>query len=158
MLYGYSVVQPGDYRLIRVYSPGFVERDISIWRYYPNLFSYENKAQLIDRRFFESPPIQEDHPIYRQQWIRNYAESIRQEFKLDNWIRIAAVTDLPLGMNWMEMDEFWMLAVTEAYNSYVKEQDDKQKQYKHDMEKQIENLKPHTSAFAGVPMPNFSQK
>lgn len=152
------MVQPGDFRVIRMYVPGWLERDIQVWRMYPDMFWYENKSQLIDVRFFESPPIHEDHPIYRNQWIRNYAESIRKEFRLDKWIRIAAVTQLPLGMTWMDMDEFWELAITEAYNDYIKEQDDKQKQYKHDMEKQINSLKPHQSAFAGVPMPNFSQK
>lgn len=122
------------------------------------MFRHENKAQLIDIRFFTYPPYDEDFPIYRKNWITSHAETIREEFNLDNWIRIAAVTNMPLGKTWMELDDFWRLAVIEAYNAYMKEQDDKQKQYMHKMEQQIESMKPHKSAFSDVPMPNFSQR
>ncbi len=53
------------------------------------------------------------------------------------------------------MDEFWIEALTEAVNAYVKEQNDQSNKSLKDMESRIESMRPQQSAFSGMPMPSL---
>lgn len=97
-------------------------------------------------------------PILRLSWIQHYGQIIRQEANLDSWVRIATVTHLPLGKDFLTMDDFWSEAVSTAVNSYVKEQNDQQSKSIKDMESRLESLKPQQSSFSGIPMPSFNQR
>jgi len=100
-----------------------------------------------------------DLPVIYVEWVKNLGGSLREQSKLDDWVRIAAVTSggIPLGMDYIKMDPFWVEALTQAVNSYVEDQNKAQKDVMEAMNSKIENLKPNQSLLAGAPKPSFIQ-
>jgi hypothetical protein len=60
-------------------------------------------------------------------------------------------------MDYLSMDPFWVEALTQAINSFVKDQNDAQKEVMEGMNRKIEELKPAQSLLAGTPRPSFTQ-
>lgn len=121
-----------------------------------NPFCWQHKSETVDARF-RRQPVDPDILSYWRAWIESVGSVIREQARLDDWVRLAAVCNVPLGMSYVELDMFWMEAITQAVNAYAKDQNQSQKEMMEGMTKKIEELKPSQSLLAGNPRPSFIQ-
>lgn len=119
---------------------------------------WEGKSNNVDDRFL-STPIDPDLPLLYIEWVKHLGESLREQAKLDNWVRISAASSggVPLGMEYIKMDPFWIEAITQSVNAYIEDQNKAQKEVMDAMNSKIEDMKPNQSLLAGAPRPSFNQ-
>lgn len=81
------------------------------------------------------------------------AENIRQQAQLDNWIRVASIShmDLFAGMGYLDLCEYWRLAILKALNDYIKQQNDSQKEVMRSIEGKMEKDVPYRSVLDSIP-------
>lgn len=108
----------------------------------------------INERFINNPPIDSDLPIIRANWVQSVASNIRRMARLDDWVRLSNNTQLTLGANFLDLDEFWLEALVEANNAFVKEQNDNNSRTIQDMKNNLD-LQPYRSPLDLAPMPKF---
>lgn len=125
---------------------------------YYDIYWYEDKANNISYRFTKPYYIDPDICYYYNNWVEAIGNKIKEEANLANWVGISAVTKMPLGLNYIELDPFWQHAVTTAVNEYVKSQNEESKRSQQSFEDKLNDLRAQKSSFDGIPMPSFIGK
>lgn len=114
------------------------------------------KANTIDdRRFGNYIPRDPYLLVYKKNLIETIATNIREKAGLDIWVRISNACNLHLGLDFLDLDEFWKEAIKQSAEEMIKEQNDASKEMLQALESKIESEKPHQSAFNSIPRPNF---
>jgi hypothetical protein len=108
-----------------------------------------------DRRFGNYIPKDPYLLVYKRNLIETVANNIRQKAGLDIWIRVSNVCNLNLGIDFLDLDDFWKEAIKQSAEEMIKEQNDASKDMLRSLESKIEAEKPHKSAFDSIPRPNF---
>lgn len=135
-------------------APSVVERSF-IPRISDPHITWVDRISTVSDRFIDLPLIDPDMLIYRMNWVKAVAANIRRQAQLDNWVRIANCCDVPLGMDWLDMDELWLTALTSAVDDFIKEQNKASSEQLHQMQSKLESLKPYSSPMDSVPKPSF---
>jgi len=126
------------------------------------LFDIVQYSKPIPFESFNNPiPIDwEELRAHKDSLIRSISDNIRKKANLQNWIVINTVANggVPLyeGMNWLDLDEFWMSAITDEVNDYIREQNKSQQQSMQKIQDQISDKSSHNrSVFNDIPKPKF---
>lgn len=81
--------------------------------------------------------------------------NIRNKASLDLWLRVSNITSLDLGLNFFDLDEFWLEALRLATEDFIKEQNDASKKVLKDIEAKMDSGPQHRSVFNEIPRPNM---
>lgn len=118
-------------------------------------FYWVDKFATIPERFINLPIPDPDLIIYRRNWIEGVAKNIRDKANLDNWVRASNTCNVPLGVNWLDMDELWLTAVSMSIDEFIKEQNKASSDHLQQMQTKLEALKPYQSPMDSIPKPTF---
>jgi hypothetical protein len=119
------------------------------------VLSWVDRLSTIDDRFINLPLPDPDMIIYRHNWVKAIAANIRDKAQLDNWVRVSNCCNIPLGIDWLDMDELWLTAISTAVDEFVKEQNKASSEHMQQMQSKIEALKPYQSPMESIPKPHF---
>lgn len=144
---------------MRVYCSPFAAPSITTRTLLPEIkdifFYWVDRLSVIDERFINLPIPDPDLIIYRKNWIEAVGKNIRDKALLDNWVRVSNSCNVPLGINWLDMDDLWLEAVSSAVNDFVKEQNKASSEHLNQMQSKLEALKPYQSPMDSIPKPTF---
>lgn len=118
-------------------------------------FYWVDRLSTIDERFINLPIPDPDLIIYRKNWIEAISKNIRKHAQLDNWVRASNTCNVPLGINWLDMDELWLTAVSMSIDEFIKEQNKASTEHLNQMQNKLESLKPYQSPMDSIPKPTF---
>jgi hypothetical protein len=62
---------------------------------------------------------------------------------------------MSLGLDWLDMDEFWQRAIADEVNDMVKEQNKASNEMMHSMQGKADNIQPYRSPMDSMPKPSF---
>jgi hypothetical protein len=62
---------------------------------------------------------------------------------------------MPLGLSWLELDEFWQMAIAEEVNEMIKEQNKASNDSMSQMQSKIDTIQPYRSPMDSMPKPSF---
>ncbi len=135
----------------------FSAQNISILPVYNRIYTRE--ATFVPKKYTECNwQIDEDLPIYFHNWKEHIGLTFADAFDLYSWVNLN-IGGVTVSINdWMNLDMFIREAIKLASNKVFHEQKKEAEQMRQDMERKIEDSKPHRSAFEGIPKPSFFQQ
>lgn len=135
----------------------FYAQNVSIIPVYNRV--HVKEVVFVPKRYTECNwQIDEDLPIYFNNWREHIASQIAEGLDLYNW---AVLNSGGLSISieeWMNLDMMMREAIKMAGNKVFSDQKKEANRIQADMERKLEQNQPHRSAFEGIPKPSFFQQ